>query len=110
MTTKAIIHLLFFALIFATFTAHEAWGDKDCYDEKQRFKHECNTNIKRGRNYERPSKSCCDTVRSVDMACVHRTISSEEKELSVQEISFLSMACNNSVQVAKKYGGNYIYT
>jgi hypothetical protein len=97
MTTKAIIHLLFFALIFATFTAHEAWGDKDCYDEKQRFKHECNANIKTDGNYERPETMSCDTVRSVDMACVHRTISSEEKELSVQEISFLSMACNNSV-------------
>lgn len=109
MTTKAIIQLLFFALVFATFTAHGAWGE-DCCDEKERFKHKCNANVKRDQNYERPSKFCCDIVRSVDMACVHhRTISSEEKELSVQKIACLSMACNNSVRVGKKYGGNYNY-
>ncbi|PWZ37402.1 hypothetical protein Zm00014a_028751 [Zea mays] len=100
MTTKAIIQLLFFALVFATFTAHGAWGEKGCYDEKERFKRECST------SYERPSKSCCDTVRSVDMACVRRTMTSEEeKGLSVRKISFLSMDCNNSVRVVgKKYG------
>lgn len=108
MTIKANILLLFFALVFATFATQGAGGEKDCYAEKERFKHECNINIKMDQNYVRPSKSCCRTMRSVDMACVCRTISSEEKELSFEKNAFLSMACNNSVPVGNKCGGKYV--
>jgi hypothetical protein len=35
MAIKVTFQILMFALAFAIFTTHQAWGEQDCHDEKE---------------------------------------------------------------------------
>ncbi|TVU14838.1 hypothetical protein EJB05_38334, partial [Eragrostis curvula] len=74
------------------FTVHQAWGEKDCHDDKIRFKAQCTPFVEKDNSYTTPtrSSSCCQTIRAIDMPCVCRTITpEEEKEISVFKMASL---------------------
>ncbi|TVU08555.1 hypothetical protein EJB05_41964 [Eragrostis curvula] len=81
MATKEILRIFVLALIFSTYISHKAWGDQECYTEKENIEKGCKTSIKTRGNYVFPSTMCCDVVRASDMVCVCRILSDTDEHV-----------------------------
>ncbi|KAG2632425.1 hypothetical protein PVAP13_2NG093300 [Panicum virgatum] len=105
MPTTPIIRLLVFALVFTLFIMPHAWGEQDCYHEKDVFLHKCALSIKRGLAYLPPNPICCRVVRKIDMTCVCRVIQPpEEENIDVRHAYFVSQDCGKPVPAGNKCG------
>ncbi|RCV10042.1 hypothetical protein SETIT_2G079800v2 [Setaria italica] len=105
MTTKSIIQLLVFALVFTLSIMPRGWGEQDCYREKAKFIEICDLSIRRGSAYMEPHYACCLIVRTYDMVCVCRTMTDEdEKTVDVQHAYFVSRDCHKPVPAGNKCG------
>jgi len=60
------------------FGTHRAWGEQDCYREKDLAKERCMETIKIGAPYVPPTESCRHTVGQSDMTCICRILTIEE--------------------------------
>ncbi|RCV12422.1 hypothetical protein SETIT_2G268600v2 [Setaria italica] len=89
----------------AVFTAHQVWGDYDCYGEKELVKDIRKDTIKFEGAYIDPSDLCCHAVEQSDMACICRVIThEEEKHINVGKIIRLARECNKPVPSGAKCG------
>ncbi|CAL5055284.1 unnamed protein product [Urochloa decumbens] len=105
MYVKVVFQLMVFALVFTMFIPHLSLGEKDCYEQKYRFKHKCMESIEIKGPYVAPSDSCVLVVRQSDMACICRVILIEEQaEISVSKIVRLATECGNPVPAGNKCG------
>ena len=107
MPTKATItRLQVLALVFTLFiTMPHAWGEKDCYDEKDAFLQKCAWSIKRGLAYMPPHPICCRTIQKIDMTCVCGAIVPDEEEtVDVRHAYFVSRDCHKPVPAGNKCG------
>ncbi|PAN10080.1 hypothetical protein PAHAL_2G070800 [Panicum hallii] len=105
MPAKAVIQLVVFALVFTLCTMPRAWGEQDCYREKDVFLHKCAWSIRRGLAYLHPNPICCRTVRKIDMTCVCGAILPREEEtIDVRHAYFVSQDCRKPVPAGNKCG------
>jgi hypothetical protein len=89
MNPKVILQLMVFSLAFTMLVTRQAWGEEDCYQDKE-VKSKCKNTIRHGGDYVQPSVECCATVRKSNMACICRNLSAD-----------------NPVAVGSKCGGMY---
>ena len=108
LATKATLGLLAFALVFIMLATHPAWGEQDCYAEKDAVIRRCMETIIFIGDYIDPSNICRATVQQSDMACVCRVISdSEQRKISVVKLVRLARQCDKPVPVGSKCGSKY---
>ncbi|TVT96971.1 hypothetical protein EJB05_57802, partial [Eragrostis curvula] len=105
-TIKLVPQIMLFALVFTNIIAtHQAWGEKECYGEKESIKHKCKENISIIDDYVRPGQECCHVVKESDMICVCRILSIEEEStISAVKLFYVARDCGNPVPVGKKCG------
>jgi len=102
--------LVFIALVFAVFTAHQVCGEKDCYDERDLVISKCMVTINIGTAYVNPSQSCIDAVEQSDMECVCRVITADlEAKISIMKILRLAYECHKSIPVGSKCGSKCMH-
>ncbi|KAJ1287719.1 hypothetical protein BS78_02G032400 [Paspalum vaginatum] len=98
MSTKAVVQLVFCALVFAMCTTINllVTCEEDCYIEKERVKSVCKESIARSGPYVSPvhNPACIEAVRESDMACICNILTEEDEE----EISPLKL-----VRLAREY-------
>ncbi|PUZ43818.1 hypothetical protein GQ55_8G037800 [Panicum hallii var. hallii] len=98
MATKVTLGLLASALVFTMFAAHQAWGEPDCYAEKELVLRKCRFTIKIPGDYVRPNPSCRVAVDHADMACIcHILTIEEESTVSISKILRLARDCDQPV-------------
>ncbi|CAL5025705.1 unnamed protein product [Urochloa decumbens] len=96
MDLKAIVQLLVFVL--AIFTTRQAWGEKDCYHEKDLVYMYCLESITVGGGYVRPKGSCCDPVRSYDMICIcSKILPMEERLINAKKLVQVAKDCGKPI-------------
>jgi hypothetical protein len=61
--TKVILQLIVFSLVFTMLVTRQAWGEEDCYQDKEEIKSKCKDAISLGDDYVQPSAVCCAAVR-----------------------------------------------
>lgn len=95
-----------FALAFTMHTPHQACGETDCYQQKDKIRAECMETIKIIGPYKTPSKKCCKIVKKSDMACVCQVLTPKEalEEVSAIKLVELSRECVNPVPVGSICG------
>jgi hypothetical protein len=108
MNTKVILQLMVFSLVFTMLVTRQAWGEEDCYLDKEEIKSKCKDAISLGGDYVQPSAECCAAMRKSNMACICRNLSADEqlRVLSVSKLIRVSRQCHNPVAVGSKCGGN----
>ena len=109
MSPKAMLQLVVFSLVFTTFTAHQAWGEKDCYQQRDLVKRDCDKTIKINEPYKPPTAECIGAVKLSDMVCICRILTpDDEKEISAPKLLRLAEECNRPVPVGSKCGCKYL--
>ncbi|PAN41384.1 hypothetical protein PAHAL_8G039500 [Panicum hallii] len=99
MATKVTLGLLASALVFTMFAAHQAWGEPDCYAEKELVLRKCRFTIKIPGDYVRPNPSCRVAVDHADMACIcHILTIEEESTVSISKILRLAATVTSQCQ------------
>ncbi|KAF8664720.1 hypothetical protein HU200_054438 [Digitaria exilis] len=79
MATKVTLELLVFVLVLLMPTTHQAWGEPDCYVEKELLVlRKCRFTIKILGDYVSPNPSCRVAVDHSDMACICYILTIEE--------------------------------
>jgi hypothetical protein len=71
MTTKVILQLMVYALVFTILMTHQGFGEDDCYHEKDKVKHDCIKTLDINKDWEEPSHKCRETVQKSDMHGLH---------------------------------------
>jgi hypothetical protein len=104
MARNTLIQLLVFTLVFIMSTT-QAWGDQDCYQEKDMVLRECTISIITIGNYIPPSNLCCRHVRSSDMVCVCRKLEpSDEVSVSPRKLVRVAEDCRKPLPPRTKCG------
>ncbi|TVU12344.1 hypothetical protein EJB05_45982, partial [Eragrostis curvula] len=102
MLMKAV---LLFAFVFAVFTAHQGWGEEECYDEKILVKEKCMETITIRGDYVRPSAPCVQAVKDSNMICICRILTTDDQlEISVIKILRLARECHKPLPGGTKCG------
>ena len=108
MTTKVILQLMVYVLVFTILMTHQAWGEDDCYDEKDKVKHDCMKTLDISKDWEEPSHKCRRTVQKSDMACICRIITIEEQiKISMGKLVRLARECGKIIPDESKCGRKY---
>lgn len=95
-----------FCLVFAMLVTYQAWGEKDCYQDKEKVKSRCKDSISIVGDYAEPSAKCCATVRKSNMACICNNLSAQEQLLVLSVVKLVQVAreCWNPVAPGNKCG------
>lgn len=105
MSLKVTLQLLVLSLVFTIFTAYQARGEKDCYHQRDTFKHECMETIKINQPYKPPSDECIYEVKLSDMICICRILTKDdEKEIAVDKVIRLAAECYRPLPAGSKCG------
>ncbi|KAJ1277507.1 hypothetical protein BS78_04G009300, partial [Paspalum vaginatum] len=92
-------------LIFTMLVTHQAWGDQDCYHEKDLVIEECMHTLKLHHPYVEPSNKCRSLVQSTDMDCVCRVLNTQdEARIDPRKIIRLPRECGMTLTVGGKCG------
>ncbi|TVU15332.1 hypothetical protein EJB05_38848, partial [Eragrostis curvula] len=100
------LQILALALVVTTtFTAHEAWAERDCHHEKVLVMYKCSVTLAVGTDYVDPSNKCRRAVESSDMVCVCGIIEViDQLTISVAKLVRLARECGNPVPAGTKCG------
>ncbi|AQK42482.1 Putative bifunctional inhibitor/lipid-transfer protein/seed storage 2S albumin superfamily protein [Zea mays] len=104
-TTKVMLRVLVFSLVFTMLSTHQALGNKEnCDKDKDFIKRQCERCIGVGRKFP-TTKLCCNAIKRADMACVCRSITLEEQlTISVMKVVDVAKECGNPVPPGNKCG------
>ena len=97
-----------YALVFTIIMTHQAFGEDDCYHEKDKVKHDCIKTLDINKDWEEPSHKCRETVQKSDMACICRIISIDEQiKISMGKLVRLARERGKTIQGGSKCGRKY---
>lgn len=111
MAMKVILRVLVFALGFSMLANHQAWGEQDCYNEKELVKIKCKENIDVVGLYVRPllGEKCCKAVDASDMVCVCGAFTKKELGgISSIKLVHIARDCGHPVPAGTKCGSKYL--
>ena len=104
------LELMVLGVVLIMFTSHKAWGEQDCYADKNTIKRVCINSIKISGNYVPPSYLCRHLVGTSDMACICRVLwPSDEHVVSTAKLIRLASDCGQALSVGSKCGSKYYY-
>jgi hypothetical protein len=108
-TTKVMLRVLVFSLLFTMLSTHQALGNKEnCDKDKDFIKRQCEKCIGVGRKFP-TTQLCCNAIKRADMACVCRSITLEEQlTISVVKVVDVAKECGNPVPPGNKCGSEYL--
>nr|TKW06593.1 hypothetical protein SEVIR_7G250000v2 [Setaria viridis] len=107
MAIEVILRALVYVLVFTMLVDNQAWGEKNCYPEKESVKYRCMKHIKFGTRYLPPllGNKCCRTVAVSDMVCICGILTEEEiREISSFKLVRVARDCGHPLPVGTKCG------
>lgn len=108
MAIKVTFQILMFALAFAIFTTHQAWGEQDCHDEKEDVEKYCIGSIKINGDYEPTTAMCRQVVGRSDMACICCLLNPrDEVHVSAVKLVRLARDCRKPLPSGSRCGSKY---
>lgn len=109
MVLKVVRQALIFGLLFSLLSINQAWGEKDCYGEKDSIIYNCRKTLAIHTDWVDPSNECRHIVEKSDIMCICSILVPHDEIVTrIDKFFRLAHFCGKQIPEGTKCGRKYL--